>query len=102
MSEFEKFNAKMLAISVDSIWSHLAFAKDRKLVFPLLADFEPKGRVSQKYGVYNHGAGESARALFVINAQGVIWWSYLASDDVNPGADDILSALENLTHKAEA
>ena len=102
MSEFNKFNAKILAISVDSIWSHLAFAKDRKLAFPLLADFEPKGRVSQKYGVYNHGTGESTRALFVINAQGVIWWSYLASDDVNPGADGILSALENLTHKAEA
>jgi len=102
MSEFEKFNAKILAISVDSIWSHLAFAKDRKLVFPLLADFEPKGQVSQKYGVYNNRAGESARALFVIDTQGVIWWSYLGSDDVNPGADGILSALENLTHKAEA
>ena len=50
MPEFKKFNAELLAISVDNIWSHLAFVKDRKLNFPVLADFEPKGVVSRKYG----------------------------------------------------
>jgi peroxiredoxin len=101
MPEFKKFNAELLAISVDNIWSHLAFAKDRKLNFPVLADFEPKGVVSRKYGAYKEKIGESARALFVIDDKGVIRWSHLSPDGINPGADGILSALENL-NKAQA
>ena len=97
MPEFKKFNAELLAISVDNIWSHLAFVKDRKLNFPVLADFEPKGSVSRKYGAYKEKIGESARALFVIDDKGIIRWSHLSPDGINPGADGILSALENLT-----
>jgi peroxiredoxin len=96
MPEFKKFNAELLAISVDNIWSHLAFAKDRKLNFPVLADFEPKGVVSRKYGAYKEKIGESARALFVIDDKGIIRWSHLSPDGINPGADGILSALESL------
>ena len=96
MPEFKKFNAELLAISVDNIWSHLAFAKDRKLNFPVLADFEPKGSISKKYGAYKEKIGESARALFVIDDKGVIRWSHLSPDGINPGADGILSALENM------
>ncbi len=101
MPEFKKFNAELLAISVDNIWSHLAFVKDRKLNFPVLADFEPKGGVSRKYGAYKERIGESARALFVIDDKGIIRWSHLSPDGINPGADGILSALENL-NKAQA
>src|SRR2546425_5131017 len=50
MPEFKKFNAEVLGVSVDGIWSHLAFSKDRKLNFPLLSDFEPKGGIAKKYG----------------------------------------------------
>lgn len=96
MPEFKKFNAEVLGISVDGIWTHLAFAKDRKLNFPLLSDFEPKGAVSKAYGAYEARVGESARALFVIDRKGIIRWSMLSPDGVNPGADGILSALENL------
>jgi peroxiredoxin len=96
MPEFKKFNAEILGISVDGIWTHLAFAKDRKLNFPLLADFEPKGAVSKAYGAYEDRVGESARALFVIDNKGIIRWSFLSPDGVNPGADGILSALEKL------
>lgn len=96
MPEFKKHNAELLAISVDNVWSHIAFAKDRKLNFPVLADFEPKGSVSKKYGAFKESIGESARALFVIDGKGVIRWSHLSPDGVNPGADGILSALENL------
>ena len=96
MPEFKKFNAELIAISVDNIWSHLAFSKDRKLNFPVLADFEPKGQVSRQYGAYKEKIGESARALFVIDNAGVIRWSHLSPDGINPGADGILSALENL------
>lgn len=96
MPEFKKFNAELLAISVDNIWSHLAFVKDRKLNFPVLADFEPKGVVSRKYGAFKEKIGESARALFVIDDKGIIRWSHLSPDGINPGADGILAALENL------
>jgi peroxiredoxin len=96
MPEFKKFEAEVLGISVDGIWSHLAFAKDRKLNFPLLSDFEPKGAVSLAYGAYEAAVGESARALFVIDRRGIIRWSMLSPDGVNPGADGILAALEKL------
>jgi peroxiredoxin len=96
MPEFKKFEAEVLGISVDGIWSHLAFSKDRKLNFPLLSDFEPKGAVSQLYGAYEAKNGESARALFVIDKKGMISWSYLYPDGISPGADGILSALEKL------
>ncbi|TLZ65398.1 MAG: redoxin domain-containing protein [Methanobacteriota archaeon] len=82
--------------SVDGVWSHLAFSKDRNLNFPLLSDFDPKGAISRTYGVFAERNGESARALFVIDERGIIRWSYLSPDGVNPGADGILSALENL------
>ncbi|MEA2521657.1 MAG: hypothetical protein QOI81_1303 [Actinomycetota bacterium] len=99
LPEFEKFGATLLGISVDSVWSHEAFAKDRNLQFPLLADFEPKGEVSRAYGVYDTEEGESERALFVLDPAGVISWSYLSPSEVNPGADGILRALEELDGK---
>ncbi len=82
--------------SVDSAWSHLAFAKDRNLHFPLLSDFEPKGEVARTYQVYRAKEGTTERALFVIDADGIIRWSYVSPVGVNPGADGILRALEGL------
>lgn len=96
LPEFQKFNAKLLGISVDGVWSHLAFAKDRNLHFPLLADFEPKGEVARAYQVYRAEEGTSERALYVIDADGIVRWSYVSPVSVNPGADGILRALENL------
>jgi len=94
---FRKSNAEMIGISVDSKWCHMAFAQDRKLHFPLLADFEPKGKISLEYGAYNEAEGHSQRALFVIDEEGVIQWSYLSPDGINPGADGILDALEEMS-----
>jgi peroxiredoxin len=101
LPEFQRFNAVMLGISVDNFWCHLAFAKDRKLQFPLLSDFEPKGAVAHNYGAYRQQDGFSERALFVIDNGGTIRWSYLSPLDVNPGADGILDALEALESKRE-
>ena len=94
--EFSQFQAQIMAISVDGVWCHLAFSKDRKLHIPLLADFEPKGAVARQYGVYREIDGEAERALFVIDAEGVIRWSYVSPVGVNPGADGILKALESM------
>jgi peroxiredoxin len=96
LPEFRTFHAELMGISVDSAWSHLAFAKDRNLHFPLLADFEPKGDVARAYHVYRAKDGTSERALFVIDADGIVRWSYVSPVGVNPGADGILRALENL------
>jgi peroxiredoxin len=93
---FQSYNAQVLGISVDGIWSHEAFTQHNNLQFPLLSDFEPKGAVARLYGVYRHDAGTSERALFVIDAKGIIRWSYVSPSNINPGADGILAALENL------
>lgn len=93
---FEGYNAQVLALSVDGLWCHKAFAENRGLRFPLLADFEPKGAVARAYGVYDARAGSSQRALFVIDAGGTIRWSFVSPAGVNPGADGILSALDSL------
>ena len=102
LPEFHKFNAQLLGISVDGVWSHLAFASDRNLHFPLLADFEPKGAVARAYHVYRDEDGTSERALFVIDAKGTVAWSYVSPVGVNPGADGILRALENLQREGAA
>ena len=99
MPEFERYGAQVLGISVDGEWSHVAFAKDRNLHFPLLADFEPKGEVSRAYGVYRAEDGTSERALFVIDPEGVVAWSYVSPVGVNPGADGILRALGDLAKR---
>jgi peroxiredoxin len=102
LSEFKKHHATLVGISVDGVWCHGAFAADRKLHFPLLSDFEPKGDVARKYGVYRQQEGVAERALFVLDEEGVIRWSYVSPIAVNPGADGILDALESLDALATA
>ena len=102
LPEFKELGAELLGISVDGPWCHAAFARDRKLHFPLLADFHPKGAVARAYGVYREDDGVSERALFVINPEGIVHWSYVSPIGVNPGAAGILTALEELQRKKEA
>lgn len=95
---FHKFNAELVGISVDSKWCHLAFSQDRRLHFPLLSDYEPKGAISKLYDVYDDAEGNCKRALFVLDEEGVIHWSFLSPVGINPGADGILNALEELSN----
>ena len=96
LSMFHKANAELLGISVDGVWCHKAYAEHRKLHFPLLSDFEPKGDVARQYGAYREHEGVCERALFVLDKNGVVFWSYLSPIAVNPGADGILDALDRL------
>jgi len=96
LSEFRRHGAELLGISVDGPWCHQAFARERKLHFALLSDFEPKGEVAKSCGAYRSAEGVSERALFVIDENGMIAWSYRSPIAVNPGADGILDALEAL------
>lgn len=90
---FERLGAALLGISADHTWSHGAFARAAGIRYPLLADAHPKGAVSRAYGVYDERAGASARALFVVDARGVIHWSHACPAAINPGVGGILTAL---------
>ncbi len=96
LPEFRKHGAELLGISVDGVWCHNAFSQSRRLHFSLLSDFEPKGDMAKKYGAYRPKEGVCERALFVIDKNGIISWSYLSPVGENPGADGILEALESL------
>jgi peroxiredoxin len=102
IDEFRRYDAQILGISVDSVWCHLAFAKDRNIQFPLLADFHPKGEVSMAYNAYREQDGESERALYVIDGDGKIAWGHISPIGINPGADGVLEALERLQKGAAA
>ena len=96
LPEFERLGAALVGVSVDGAFCHQAYARDRNLRFPLLADFEPKGGMARDYGMYRAADGTAERALFVLDGDGVIRWSFVSPIDVNPGADGILRALESL------
>ena len=96
LPEFHKAGAQLVGISVDGVWCHAAFAGERKLHFPLLSDFEPKGAVARRFGVYRDKEGIAERALFVIDGAGIIRWSFVSPLGINPGADGILEALDSL------
>lgn len=93
---FARFGTRLLGISVDHAASHAAFARDVQIRFPLLADFQPRGAVARRYGVYRESHGVSARALFVVGPPGIIRFSEVYPDLLNPGVDDILTTLETL------
>jgi peroxiredoxin len=99
LPEFDRYGARLLGLSVDGPWCHAAFAESRRLRFPLLADFEPKGAVAERYGVYRRKDGTSERALFVLDEEGIVRWRFVSPLDVNPGANGILHALEGLRPK---
>jgi peroxiredoxin (alkyl hydroperoxide reductase subunit C) len=101
LPEFNRFNAQLLGISEDNVWSHIAFSRARNLRFPLLSDFHPKGLVARQYGVYREEDGTAERALFVIDGDGIIRWRYVSPVGVNPGANGVLVALESLRTKKE-
>ena len=101
LPEFKRLGAELVGISIDHAWCHVAFARNRNLHFPLLADFHPKGDVARRYGVYDDGAGMSERALFVVDGAAVIRWSYVSPVGVNPGAEGILDALESMQETSE-
>ena len=96
MPQFRQHQARLLGISVDSYWSHMAFSKNNNLTFPLLSDFEPKGSVAKAYGVFDVNSGVSLPALFIINPQGRVHWSHLSLHEGIPGTRELLNTLDLL------
>ncbi|HEV8124209.1 MAG TPA: redoxin domain-containing protein [Gemmatimonadales bacterium] len=102
LPEFERLGARLLAVSVDNVYSHAAFHKSRNLHFALGSDFNPKGAVTRSYGVYNEQTGMSERALFVLDEAGIIQWCHVSPHtSVVPGAEGILDALEALAARTQ-
>jgi len=96
LPELERRGATVVGISSDATWSHESFARTLGITFPLLADDVPPGAVARAYGVHVPETGRSRRALFVIDADGVVCWSAVFPDALDPGLDGVLSALERL------
>ena len=95
LGELEAAGARLYGVSVDSAFSHKAFREHLGVAFPLLADFEPKGEVARKFGVYNDKRGLNARALVMIGPDGVVRWSHRSPSPLEiPGANLIFDALE--------
>ena len=100
--DFRDMGAELVGVSVDSTWSHGAYARSRNLHFPLLSDFEPKGAVARRYRAYRRTDGTTERALFIVDENATIAWSYLSPIDANPGADGIIAALYKLRPPTQA
>jgi len=95
LEEFEKLNAKLVGISVDNFFSIKAWADEYGFKFTLLSDFHPKGEVAKQYGVLRDD-GVAERALFIIDPEGIVRYSYVSPILENPGADRLFEALEKL------
>jgi len=94
LSKFNELGAHVLGISVDSAWTHKAFAEAHKLTFPLLADFHPKGAVAKSYDLYNEAVGISKRATVLIDKTGKVAW--VSEHDKARSNDDLLAQLKKL------
>lgn len=98
LDAFHSRGAQILAISVDSLYSHGAWAAVRGLEFPLLADFHPKGAVAQQYQVYREQDGFSERALYVIDGDGIIRYAHVSPQLHHvPDIYELFAALEEIT-----
>ena len=93
MKRFEQLNAQVLGISVDSAWSHKAYAEKMHIEYPLLADFQPRGAVGTQYGVYLAEKGITGRAIFIVGKDGKIVWAKNYDIPVVPDVEEVAKAL---------
>jgi mycoredoxin-dependent peroxiredoxin len=93
MKRFEELNAQVLGVSVDSVWSHKAFAEKMKIGYPLLADFQPRGAMASQYGVYLAEKGITGRAIVVIDKQGKVAWMKNYDIPTVPDVKEVAQAL---------
>ena len=96
MKSFEQLDAEVLSVSVDSVWSHKAYADKMGIKYSLLADFHPKGAMSEKYGVYLADKGISGRAIAIVNKQGKIAWFKNYDIPVVPDLKEVAAALSEV------
>jgi peroxiredoxin len=93
MKRFEGLDAQVLGVSVDSVWSHKAFAEKMGISYPLLADFQPRGAMASQYGVYLADKGITGRAVAIVDRDGKIAWFKQYDIPVVPDVDEVAKAL---------
>jgi len=96
MKAFEALDAEVLGVSVDSVWSHKAFADKMGIKYSLLADFHPKGAMSEKYGVYLADKGITGRAIVIVNKAGRVAWAKNYDIPVVPDVKEVAAALSQV------
>ncbi|TAK00949.1 MAG: peroxiredoxin [Candidatus Manganitrophaceae bacterium] len=97
LDDIRGYNAEVVAVSVDNTYSHRAWAEKQRLSFPLLSDFWPHGAVARQYGVFRENDGISERALFFIDASGMLRDSWVSKDPaIPPGLNIIFDGLERI------
>jgi mycoredoxin-dependent peroxiredoxin len=93
LKQFESLDAQVLGVSVDSLWAHKAFAEKLGITYPLLADFNPRGAVADKFGVYLKDNGTSSRAIVIVNKAGKVAWVKNYEMGVVPDMKEVGQAL---------
>ena len=93
MKRFDQLDAQVLGLSVDSVWSHKAFAEKMGIRYPLLADFQPRGAVAEKFGVYLADKGITGRAIAIVDKAGKIAWLKNYDIPVVPDMNEVSQAL---------
>ena len=96
MKKFDTLDAEVLGISVDSAWSHKAYAEKMGIKYSLLADFQPRGAVAEKYGVYLPDKGITGRAIVIVNKDGKVAWVKNYDIPVVPDVAEVASALQQV------
>ena len=96
MKSFENLDAEVLGVSVDSVWSHKAYADKMNIKYSLLADFHPRGAMSEKYGVYLADKGITGRAIAIVNKDGKVAWFKNYDIPVVPDVKEVAAALQNV------
>ena len=96
LKQFEQLNAQVLGLSVDSVWSHKAFAEKMGIHYPLLADFNPRGATADKFGLYLADKGITGRAIAIVDKGGKIAWLKNYDIPVVPDVKEVASALSQV------
>jgi peroxiredoxin len=96
MKKFDQLDAQVLGLSVDSVWSHKAYAEKMGIQYPLLADFQPRGAVAAQYGVFLAEKGITGRAISIIDREGNLAWHKNYDIPVVPGIEEVAAALQGV------
>src|SRR5215468_8751022 len=96
MKSFETLDAEVLGVSVDSVWSHKAYAEKMGIKYSLLADFQPRGAVAEKYGVFLADKGITGRSIAIVNKAGKITWFKNYDIPVVPDLNEVAAALQQV------
>jgi len=96
MRSFDTLDAEVLGVSVDSVWSHKAYAEKMGIKYSLLTDFQPRGAMAEKYGVFLADKGITGRAIVIVNKAGKIAWIKNYDIPVVPDLKEVAAALQQV------